>query len=203
MKFAVLKRVCMKFRSVAFVSSVSLTMGAALMGAIAPAHAGTANDAKFMCGTSKGSPATVALTSRGYVPVVRWSSNFYGRSGFTPQVRCKMVSAKFQQYYKDGTLNYLMTSYQNRQPVICVAASKGGPCAGVLFTVKPSSNPMATLRQLMQVRTQAGGAAVLNESTGGALPSDPLDERYIDMKEFLRTAAVDPIAKPPIKKGLW
>jgi hypothetical protein len=192
----------MKLRSVAFVSSASLTMGAALMGAIAPAHAGNANDAKFMCGTSKGVPATVALTSRGPVPVVRWSSNYFDRSGFSPQTRCKMVSAKFQQYYKDGTLNYLTTAYQNRQPVICVAASKGGPCSGVLFTLKPTSNPMATLRQLMQVRTQAGGPVVLNESTGGSLPSNPADERYLDMKEFLQTAAVDPAVKAPAR-GLW
>jgi hypothetical protein len=193
----------MKFRSVAFVSCLSLTMGAALMGEIAPAHAGsTANDAKFLCGTSKGSPATVAHTSRGYVPVVRWSSPFFSRSGYSPQTRCKMVSAKFQQYYQNGTLNYLTTSYQNRQPVICVAASKGGPCAGVLFTLKPTSSPMGTLRQLMQVRTQAG-PVVLNESTGGSLPSNPTDERYLDIREFLQTAAVEPTSTRQPAKGLW
>jgi Circadian oscillating protein COP23 len=198
------KEVCMKIRSVAFVSSLSLVMGTALMGAIAPAHAGdTKNDAKFLCGTSKGAPATVALTSRGYVPVVRWSSNFFGRSGFTPQTRCKIVSAKFQQYYQNGTLNYLTTSTQNRQPVICVAASKGGPCSGVLFTLKPTSNPMATLRLLMNVRTQAGGAVVLNESTGGSLPSAPDDERYLDMQEFLQTAAVESRPASLLRKGLW
>jgi Circadian oscillating protein COP23 len=193
----------MKFRNVAFVSSLALTMGAALIGAIAPAQAGdTANDAKFICGTSKGVPATVALTSRGYVPVVRWSSNFFGRSGFSPQTRCKMVSAKFQQYYKNGTLNYLTTATQNRQPVICVAEAKGGPCAGVLFTLKPTSNPMATLRQLMQVRVQAGNV-VLNESTGGSLPANPADDRYLDMREFLQTAAVEPSSARLPRKGLW
>ena len=192
----------MKVRSVAFISTLSLTMGAALIGAIAPAHAGP-NDAKFICGTSKGVPATVALTSRGYVPVVRWSSDYFGRSGFSPQTRCKIVSAKFQQYYTDGTLNYLTTSTQNRQPVICVASSKGGSCAGVLFTLKPTSNPMATLRQLMQVRTQAGGSVVLNESTGGSLPSDPADERYLDMQEFLQTAAVESTSRKLPTRGLW
>jgi Circadian oscillating protein COP23 len=192
----------MKVRSVAFVSTLSLTMGAALMGAIAPAHAGTANDAKFLCGTSKGVPATVALTSRGYVPVVRWSSNFFGRSGFSPQTRCKMVSAKFQQYYQNGTLNYLTTSTKNRQPVICVAESKGGGCSDVLFTLKPTANPMATLRQLMNVRTQAG-AVVLNESTGGSLPPSADDERYLDMREFLQTAAVESGPRKVPTKGLW
>jgi Circadian oscillating protein COP23 len=192
----------MKVRSVAFVSTLSLTMGAALMGAIAPAHAGTANDAKFLCGTSKGVPATVALTSRGYVPVVRWSSNFFGRSGFSPQTRCKMVSAKFQQYYQNGTLNYLTTSTQNRQPVICVAEAKGGACAGVLFTLKPTANPMATLRQLMDVRTRSG-AVVLNESTGGSLPPSADDERYLDMREFLQTAPVESGPRKLPTKGLW
>jgi hypothetical protein len=192
----------MKFQSVAFVSSVSLMMGAAWMGAIAPAHASDVkNDAKFLCGTSQGAPATVALTSRGYVPVVRWSSNYFGRSGYSAQTRCKMVSAKFQQYYQNGTLNYLTASYQNRQPVICVAASKGGACSGVLFTLKPTANPMATLRQLMRVRTQAG--AVLNESTASPTPVSPVDERYLDMKEFLQTAAIEPTSAKVPTKGLW
>jgi hypothetical protein len=203
-EFAALKEVHMKLRSIAFVSTLSLAMGAALAGAIAPAHAGDAqNDAKFICGTSQGAPATVALTSRGYVPVVRWSSSFFNRSGFSPQARCKTVSNKFQQYYKNGMLNYLTASYQNRQPVVCVAASKGGPCAGVLFTLKPTSNPMATLRQLMRVRVQAG--AVLNESTGGSLPANPGDERYLDMQEYLQTAAVEPAPSATAfpKRGMW
>jgi Circadian oscillating protein COP23 len=198
----------MKFRNIAFVSTLSMAAGAALVGVIAPTHAAPTqrSDAKFICGTSQGSPATVALTSRGYVPVVRWSSNYFGRSGYSPLARCRTVSAKFQQYYKNGMLNYLTPSYQNRQPVICVAASKGGPCAGVLFTLKPTANPMTTLRQLMRVRTQAAGA-VLNESTASPVPVSASDERYLDMQEFLQTAAVEPrstsrsITSPT--KGLW
>jgi hypothetical protein len=192
----------MKFQSLVFVFT-SLAMGACLTGAIAPAHAGEAkNDAKFMCGTSQGAPATVALTSRGYVPVIRWSSGYFSRSGYSAPTRCKMVSAKFQQYYQNGTLNYLTPSVQNRQPVVCVAASKGGPCAGVLFTLKPTSNPMATLRKLMQVRTQAG--PVLNESAGGSSVSAS-DDRYLDMQEYLNTAEVEPASgtMTPPKKGIW
>jgi hypothetical protein len=198
----------MKFRNIAFISTLSMAASAALMGAIAPdTHAAPASrDAKFICGTSQGVPATVALTSRGYVPVVRWSSNYFGRSGYSPLARCRTVSAKFQQYYQNGMLNYLTPSYQNRQPVICVAASKGGPCAGVLFTLKPTANPMTTLKQLMRVRTQASGA-VLNESTASPVPVSASDERYLDMQEFLQTAAVEPrstsraITSPT--KGLW
>ncbi|WP_404790029.1 COP23 domain-containing protein [Altericista sp. CCNU0014] len=195
----------MKVRSIGFVSTLSLAVGAALAGAIAPAQAGDvkSNDAKFICGTSQGAPATVALTSRGYIPVVRWSSSYFSRSGFSPQARCKTVSEKFQQYYQNGMLNYLTPSYQNRQPVICVAATKGGPCAGVLFTLKPTANPMATLKQLMRVRVQAG--PVLNESTGGSLPANTGDDRYLDMQEYLQTAAVDPVSStaPLPKKGMW
>jgi hypothetical protein len=200
----------MKFRNIAFVSTLSMAAGVVLVGAIAPTHAAPnqGGDAKFICGTSQGVPATVALTSRGYVPVVRWSSNYFGRSGFSPQARCKTVSAKFQQYYQNGMLNYLTPSYQNRQPVICVAASKGGPCAGVLFTLKPTANPMTTLKQLMRVRTQASGA-VLNESTASPMPVNASDERYLDMQEFLQTAAVEPVSTgrgnipSPIKRGMW
>jgi hypothetical protein len=198
----------MKLRSIVFVSTFSMAAGAALMGAVAPADAAPikSSDTKFICGTSQGAPATVALTSRGYVPVVRWSSNYFGRSGYSPLARCKTVSAKFQQYYQNGMLNYLTPAYQNRQPVICVAASKGGSCAGVLFTLKPTANPMTTLKQLMRVRTQAAGA-VLNESTASPVPVSASDERYLDMQEFLQTAAVEPVSTGKTitspTKGLW
>ncbi len=196
----------MKFRNIAFVSTLSMAVVAVLVGEIAQAAPTQNSNAKFICGTSQGVPATVALTSRGYVPVVRWSTNYFGRSGYSAQARCKMVSAKFQQYYQNGMLNYLTPSYQNRQPVICVAASKGGPCAGVLFTLKPTANPMTTLKQLMRVRTQASGA-VLNESTASPIPVSASDERYLDMQEFLQTAAVEPVSAgqniTSPTKGLW
>jgi hypothetical protein len=146
-------------------------------------------DVKFVCGTSQGRPATVVTTPQGTIPIIRWVSNAFGEE-YPPEYRCKVVSPKFQQYYKDGKLNYLPTGYANSQPIVCVAVNRGGPCTGVLFTLKPQSDPWQTLTRLMNVRVQAAGP--LNESTAssGALDND----RYIDMNEYLRSTPVDATA---------
>lgn len=186
----------MKALPVVSVYALSILASVGVLGAIAPVQAAEVNQsAKFVCGTSQGYPATVALTPRGSVPVVRWSSNYFGSSGFSPQQRCKIVSAKFQQYYQNGTLNYLTTGWANRQPVVCVAAHKGGPCSDVLFTLKPGSDPYTTLTRLMQVRVRASGP--LNESASSA-PVEPsiADGRYVDMNAFLDAAPVETVTSP-------
>ncbi len=137
-------------------------------------------DPKFYCGTSKNTPTTMAKTSRGPVSIIRWTStNAFGEN-YPPEVRCKLVSSKFQEYYTDGTLNFLTTGVENRQPVICAVQSRGGPC-GVLFTLKPGSDPDLTLKQLLSIRDRST-TLVLNESI-----SSPL----ISVNDFLETAPVE------------
>ena len=165
--------------------SATLFAGVAAFAAISPVAA-QPSDAKFSCGTSQGVPATVVQTSRGNIAVIRWVSDAFGEK-YTPEYRCRVVSAKFQQYQKDGQLNYMTTGIANGQSVVCVASSKGGPCGGVLFTLKPGSDPQSTLTRLMNVRVQAGPA--LNESTAGS--SSIGNDQYIDMANFLSTAPTD------------
>ncbi len=159
------------------------------LGLVATAIAGTAAmpfsaakaepaGARFACLSRQGVPATVALTKRGPVPVINWRTTLGGT--YTPQVRCNIISKRFQKFYESGTLNFLTTGRKNRLPIICVANYKGGACAHDLFTLKPGSNPGHTLRNLMAVRV--GAAGPLNES--GA-------RTYIDVKELLETAPVD------------
>lgn len=150
--------------------------GAAAIVPVSATHASPG--ARFTCLTKQGVPATVALTSRGPVPVIVWKTTLGGT--YTPQVRCDIVSKRFQQYYENGTLNFLTTGRKNRLPVVCVAQYKNGPCAQDLFTLKPGANPGRTLRQLMAVRT--GSAGPLNESAA---------REYIDIKNLLETAPVD------------
>jgi len=137
-------------------------------------------EGKFYCGrSSKNIPTTMAKTSRGPVPVIHWVSTI-GES-YTPENRCKIVSEKFQQFYTDGTLNYLTTGTVNQLPVICAAKSENGPCTGVLFTLKPNSDPGRTLQRLLSIRDRAPGA-VLNES----------DARiYVNMADFLDKAPTE------------
>jgi hypothetical protein len=134
---------------------------------------------KFFCGQSAGVPATLAKTSRGNVPVILWRSTL-GDGVYTPEVRCSKVTERFQEYFTNGTLKFLTTGIMNKQSVVCVAQYKGGPCNGLLFTLKPGSNPGQTLKNLMAVQT--GSRGPLNESAARV---------YIDMDEFLTTAPVD------------
>jgi hypothetical protein len=165
--------------------SATLFAGVAAFATISPVAA-QPSDAKFSCGTSQGVPATVVQTSRGNIAVIRWVSDAFGEK-YTPEYRCRVVSAKFQQYQRDGQLNYLTTGIANGQSVVCVASRKGGPCSGVLFTLKPGGDPQNTLIRLMNVRVQAGPA--LNESTAGLGTIG--NDQYIDMDNFLSTAPTD------------
>lgn len=145
------------------------------------ASAGTTT---FVCGTSKGVPTTMAKTPRGNVPVIRWNSDYFNNSGWTPQKRCQEVSKKFQTFYQNGTLKYLTTADFNGQSAVCVAERENGSCnpngSGILFTLKPGSNPGETLQQLLSVRVHAAGP--LNESSPRV---------YINMNQFLETAPVE------------
>jgi hypothetical protein len=137
------------------------------------------NGSKFYCGQSKGVPTTMAKTSRGAVPVIHWLSTL--GENYTPAKRCQIVSEKFQTFYNDGTLNYLTTGVMNQLPVICAAQQENGPCSGVLFTLKPNSDPGQTLQRLLSIRDRAPGL-VLNESA---------PQLYVNMADFLNTAPTD------------
>ncbi|MEN9218062.1 MAG: COP23 domain-containing protein [Gloeomargarita sp. DG_2_bins_126] len=147
-----------------------------LVGCLSFAPRATANPKKlsFYCGTSQGTPATLAKSGNRVVPIIRWTSDSFSESGFSPERRCQEVSRRFQTYYDDGSLSFITTGRMNGQNVICVARSHGGPCAGLLFTLKPGSNPTQVINQLFNIRTRASGP--LNETT--ARP-------YVDFNEFI------------------
>jgi hypothetical protein len=140
---------------------------------------------KFYCGQSKNAPTTMAKTSRGPVSVIRWVSTL-GET-YTPESRCQIVSEKFQTYYNDGTLNYLTTGVVNQQNVICAAKVQGGSCTGVLFTLKPNSNPDQTLKRLLSIRDRTTNI-VLNETA---------EKVYVNMNDFLESAPVETDPSPP------
>ena len=149
----------------------------------------SAQTTRFFCGTSKGIPVTVARTSRGDVPVIRWISTYFSATNYTPVRRCKEVSNKFQVYYDNGTLDYLTTGRINRQPVLCVASSFGSGCSEVLITLEPKDNPNGVLQELLDVRIRAAQRPV----TRGK-PQVSQAPVYIDLNEYLNTA--------PVEKGI-
>ena len=101
------------------------------------------------CMNANGVPATVVQTKSGkQVPIIYWKSQTFSGSGWTPERRCQEVSARFQSYHSSGTLEYITTGRMNGLPVICVAKTDGGGCAGLLYTLKLVRTP-ATLKKLL------------------------------------------------------
>lgn len=119
----------------------------------------------FSCGRSNGVPTTIARTDDGRsVPMIRWTSNAFDGSGWTPERRCQEVSQRFEGFRQQGRLAYITTGRINGLPVICTAASDGGACEGLLYTLKPGQDPTLALRRLFDVRFKARGP--LNETSG-------------------------------------
>lgn len=147
---------------------------------LAAASALTASPAQaaasgFSCGTSNGVPTTIALTDDGRsVPMIRWTSNVFDGSGWTPARRCQEVSQRFESYRQQGRLAYVTTGRINGLPVICTAARDGGACDGLLYTLKPGQDPTTALKLLFDVRYKARGP--LNETSS---------RLYISMDQLL------------------
>lgn len=134
-----------------------------------------AEEITFFCGTSNDTPATIARTSRGEVPVIVWNSSNVGSSSDTPQQRCEDVSQKFQTYYSNGTLKYITTERKNGQLVACVAPKENEPCTGVLFPLNSTEgSPKDTLQRIFRIRVAS--AAPISETR---------DRVYISLDKYL------------------
>ena len=158
------------------IAGVALSAAASWL-SVEPVLAG-ASARGFVCGVANGAPATNALKADGtQIPVIRWTSSTFTAAGWGPQRRCEEVSERFDTYLKQGRLAYITTGRMNRLPVICTAASKRGPCDGLLYTLKPGQNATATLKDLLQIRVKARGP--LNETSG---------RLYVSLDELMSTA---------------
>ncbi|MEG3986016.1 COP23 domain-containing protein [Microcoleus sp. S28C3] len=146
----------------------------------------------FICASgANGLPTTYAVTTRGQVPVIRWFSDYFSGGGFTPERRCQEVSARFQNFYNSGQLNFIASGYVNGQAVVCAAQASGRPCSGanVLFTLKPGSNAGETVQRLFNIRAGASGPLYESQDEPSAV--------YIDFKQFLNNTVVEGAVASP------
>lgn len=111
----------------------------------------------FVCGKTNGKPATVARTKKGDVPIVVWSSEEMSSSGYTPQIRCQQVSARFQSLYKSGQLKYITAGTLNQKPVVCATKQQNSPCTNqnLLYTLKANSDPQQVIQRLTAIRNRS------------------------------------------------
>ncbi|MEB3233480.1 MAG: COP23 domain-containing protein [Leptolyngbyaceae bacterium] len=96
-------------------------------------------------------PTTVFYSSEGALPVIHWVSHYFAQSGWDPLTRCRAVAGRFQNFYEAGILDYLTAGIVNGLPVVCVSSEVGGPCRGVLYTLKPGQNASAEIQQLFDL----------------------------------------------------
>ncbi len=164
-----------------------VTAGAIALGGLSiSSQPSQAQSTTFFCGKkSDGTFVTVANTRRGAVEVIRWVSDHFSGSGYTPQVRCQEVSSRFQSYHSRGMLNFITAGYLNGQPAVCVGDGTS-PCSSdrLLFTLKPGQNAARTIQQLFNIR--AGASGPLFESSGQTSGSS--ESGIIDMNKFLDEA---------------
>ena len=152
----------------------------------------TSEKVTFSCSTNNGVPTTVAKTSRGSIPLIRWVSDFGSEVGYTSQKRCQEVSNRFQQYYNQGVLNFVTTGRQNNQNIICVSSENGGACQGLLFTLKPNDNPSQIIEQMFEVAGYASGPIEQNSGDSGDNSNqNRYSGIYIDINKLLEYSATE------------
>lgn len=138
----------------------------------------------YTCGKDGNQPATLVRTPRGNIPIIHWINSF---PPFTPQERCEIVSARFQQFADNHLLKYLRAGTINGQPVLCVATNKGGTCPteNVLITLPPRSNANEVLERLLDLRRHAAGKPLRLSGSEEFFYVD--GALYVNMEAFLNT----------------
>jgi hypothetical protein len=108
---------------------------------------------KFICATYNGELTTIAKTKKGDVPIVIWNSEQFSAAGFTPEVRCKQVSARFETLYRSGQLKYITAGTLNKMPAICATKNTNANCnrENLLYTLKSDEDPYS---RVMMIRNR-------------------------------------------------
>ena len=87
---------------------------------------------------------------------------------------------RFQQFHASNNLEFITTGRMNDLPVICVANSNGGPCAGLLYTLKPGQNSTATLQKLFDIQNKPDGSPLEETTARMYVSMDSLIQRRMD-----------------------
>ncbi|CBN57388.1 MULTISPECIES: COP23 domain-containing protein [Kamptonema] len=111
----------------------------------------------FLCGMSQGNPATLVRTVRGPMTVIIWTNEEYTASGWTPERRCKEISARFERLNRSGQLKYLKAGTVSGQSVICGTDSRESLCSSnnVLVALPSGTDANLALNHLLNIRVGA------------------------------------------------
>lgn len=186
-----------------------LVMGAAMH---LPSYAqGTRRaDGEFFCGSNNGIPATlVQHPNRGEVIFIRWTSDYFEGSGWTPQRRCEEVSKRFQKAQSQGTLIYIVPGRMNGYDVICASRSADGPCEEMLFTLKQKedreASPSEVIEQVVEINLNSQAPPLAQ--TGNGLLRNSRGEQVLHVDTFIGVTRDNVEQSPenmrPCSEALW
>ena len=151
--------------------------------AVVPQFSNAQQKGRFFCDENQ--VKTMVQTERGSIPLIRWSDDSFPPP-YSPVERCKIVSERFRQFDKNGTLKYIKADRINNLPVLCVAAYKGGSCLpnGLLVTFKSGTDPNNKLVRLLDNRARASEGGIVLSTGEGKLISQVNGETYVNMDTF-------------------
>jgi len=114
---------------------------------------------------------TMAKSGQKYT-AIRWKSDYFLKSGYSPERRCREVSPRFQEAYDKKELKYVSYGYMNGQPAICTTASPNSNCENLLLTLRDTDDPKKTMAQLI---SNLKGRSV------GSIPQSGSDQMAIEV----------------------
>ena len=135
------------------------TIGSTLMSV---AIAQTPTKVRFYCGQTFDPnsnaivPTTLVASSAKREPIalIQWKSKLSGK--YTPQVRCNMVSANFQQAWSAKRLNYLTAGVDKKSGlgIICGIKDRSTACdrVSMLFTLSNGADASETIERIKDIR---------------------------------------------------
>lgn len=173
------------------VFAISFLSIASILGADA-SHAQGQNPQRntFSCDRIQGTPTTVVTTVRGRVPMIRWSKSFTGRYQ-NLRLRCNEVSARLEQFNRQGKLKFIRTGNVNNYPVLCVDREVSGnscPHSAVLVTLPRGADGGLVLQQMLDLRARASGKPI--NLSGKQLVTYRQGDAYVDLNFLLNGVSV-------------
>jgi len=169
----------------------TLTIGLIGVGAALTVQSPSQAQTRFEClvpvtGPYIGIPTTFVQSGPNeYRAVIRWSSDYFSGSGYTPMRRCEEVTGRFNSLNsRPGGIGNINTGYLNGEPVIYVSSSgrERANSANLLFTLKRGDDARQKLAQLFGLRQGASSSPLFESSS---------DSATIDFSKFLESVPVE------------
>ncbi|MGK7884984.1 MAG: COP23 domain-containing protein [Crocosphaera sp.] len=111
------------------------------------------NNRPFKCVMIESIPTTVIISPKWENKqrlFIRWSSEWFTPSGWTPQKRCQEVTRRLNQSFSEGEV-YVTHGIMNSIPVICTTSKVRDGCSQILFTLPKEEDPIVVLKDLINL----------------------------------------------------